>query len=295
MTNFYSSDIDFNSLVQMVLQELREPTTGSEAVPLDLVEDMVNRVYSEAFNDQRQKQSARENNTSFIAVNDTTLDGDVSPGATSIVLNSSATYRTSGAVLLENEIVTYSGNNTGTNTLTGVSPVLLQHYSGEVVRQMYLLTSLSATIDCEQIQYLEVNGLPQTFMEYDNLIGAISFSPNTYTIYKGYLLLSQQSTQGQNDPTSSAFMVYTEKVTPLSGSTDKPVLIPNSFRVPILVYGACMKIAASDAFRTSWDWWTKQYETSLSQYIAFRNNRIKSVNTRKRPSVYTGSFNRYMY
>jgi len=288
-TSYFGSDIDFQALQNLTLRELREPeSTGSEAVPVELVKDTINMVYAEAFNDQRMKQSARENDISFNLANDTILDADAAVGATSLILQDSSSFRTSAKVLLLSEIATYTGNN-GTTTLTGVSGIDIIHYSGEVVRQLYPLSSIASDIESESIQYLDVNGIPQQFMAYENLITAINFYPNSYSIYKGNLIFSRQSTIGGTQVVADVLMIYTQKVTPLSADTDKPSLIPNSWRIPILVYGAAMKIAASDAYRTSWDWWESKYKEALSQYIAFKNTRVKDVNNKRRPSVY-GTF-----
>lgn len=287
MTTYFSSDIDFNSLQDMVLRELKEPeAVGSEAVPLDLVKDKINEVYFDIFNDQRMKQSARENNVSFNVAADTTLNGNVSVGATSIILTDSTSYLPAGKILLQNEIVTYTGNNPVTNTLTGVTGVSVQHFSGEVVRQLYPLTTIAADIEEESIQLVNINGIPQQFMGYENLISAISYYPNCYTVYKELLLFSRQSTATSSGNPAQAFVVYTQKVTLLTNDTDKPFLIPNSFRVPLLVYGVCTKIAASDAFKQPWDWYKERSDESLSKYIAFKNNRVKDVQNKRRPTVY---------
>lgn len=284
MATRYSADIDFLALQNYVLRELHEPeNTGSEAVSLDLVKDVLNATYAEAFNDQRMKQSARENNVSFLVANDTTLVSDTASGATSLILTDSSTMQTAGKALLLSEIITYTGNTA--NTLTGVTGMSTAQVAGALVRQLYPLATVASTIQEEQIQYLDINGLPQQFLTYDNLITQINFVPNTYTVYKGHLLFSKQATLASSTP-ATALMMFTEKVVPLSASTDKPTLIANAWRVPILVYGTCMKIAAGDAFRTSWEWWKEEYKTSLSQYIAFKNSRVKDVNNRRRPSVY---------
>jgi len=283
-TAYYSSDIDFVNLQNLTLRELREPeATGSEAVPVELVKDMINTVYAEAFNDQRMKQSAREKDISFNLANDTTLVSDVLAGAVTLPLSDSTTFRTAGKVLLESEIADYTGNTIITNTLTGVTNIDINHLSGEVVRQMYPLSSIASDIEAEQIQYLDVNGIPQQYISYENLITATRFYPNSYAVYKGHIIFSRQSTTGGTTVLPKVLMIYTQKVTPLSMTTDKPSLIPNSWRIPILVYGAAMKIAASDAFRTSWDWWDKEYNKALSQYIAFKNNRVKDINNKRRP------------
>jgi len=285
MTNYFSSDLTLTELTSMVLQRLHEPITGSEAVSIDLVEDTINAVYFDVFNDPTMKQSARENDASFNVAPDTTINNDsgVSAGATELDLTDATNFQDSGKVILHGDIATYTGKSS--NQLTGVTGVDLAHEDGETVRQMYLLTDLASDIDGEQIQYMEIDGIPQVPMGYENLISKLQYFPNAYAIYKGYLILSRASvsTGGQ---TSKALMTYTQTVTKLTDSGDKPSLIPNGLRIPLLVYGACLRIAAQDAYRVSWDWWKDEYEAALKKYIALKNNRIKDRNNKTRPAIY---------
>ncbi len=292
-TVYFNSDMDFIQLVNLVLRALKEPeNTGSEAVSPEEVKDALNMIYSAAFNDQRMKQSARENNVSFQLANDTTLTADLNVGDLTMQIDDASSYLPAGRVLALSEMIDYTTND-GATILGGLSGLQIPQISGTVIRQMYPLATLAPTIQDESIQYLDVNGIPQKFMEYPTNITAINFYPNSYSIYKGFLIVSRQSTIGGDSQRQDALMIYTQKVVPLVADVDKPVLIPNTWRIPILVYGACMKIAAEDAFRTSWDWWRDQYQTSLSQYIAFRNTRVKDINNKRRPSVYNSNYASY--
>lgn len=283
MTNYFSSDQTLSELTSAVLLELHEPIAGSEAVPIDLVEDKINEVYSEVFNDQAIKPSARESDISFALANDTTLDGDVAVGAVTIDLVDASNWRSSGKLLLQGDIITYTGKTD--NQLTGVTGVNVEHSDGDVARQMYLLTALASDIHGEQIQYVEVNGIPQHPMGWENLVNGIDFMPNTYCIIEGYLLFSRVGLVG-GESAGKVLISYVQSVTPMSETTDKPTLFPNSWRRPILVYGACMKIAASDAYRTSWDFWDREFKESKKQYIAFKNGRVRDRANKVRPSVY---------
>lgn len=285
--SYFTSDMNFDNLTNLVLRELKEPeVTGSEAVSLGLVQDTLNLVYAEAFNDQRMKQSAREENVSFLVANDTTLVNDTPAFSGSLVLSNSSSFKPAGRVLMLSEMCDYTAND-GNQTLTGITEMTIRQLSGTVVRQMYRLTDLAADIEEESLQYIDVNGIPLTFMEYPTNITAINFYPNSYSIYKGFLIISRQSTLGGDNQQQSSLMIYTQKVLRMTDPSDTPLLIPNSWRNSILVYGACMKIAASDAFRTSFDWWGAEYNRALSQYIAFRNTRVKDINNRRRPSLYS--------
>ena len=284
-TNYFAADINFTQLQNLVLRELHEPdSVGSEAVPLQMVQDKINEVYFDVFNDMRIKQTAREKNVSFNVVPDDALAADAAAGATAIVLNSSDNFRTSGKVLLQSEIVTYSANTVGTETLT-CTALNIAHTSGEVVRQMYLLTDLGSDIDDEQIQYISVNGIPFVPQGFDRLLSISTYTPFSYAVYQGYLLLARAVGNLSGNTVGQGLMVYSQKVTKLTATTDTPTLIPNAYRIPLLVYGACMRIAAADAYRTSWDWWDREYQRALAQYIAHKNTRTKDRSNRSRPSL----------
>lgn len=284
MAQYFSADIDFDALQDAVLRELHEPVAvGSEAVPLDLVKDTLNMVYAETFNDQSIKKSAREADVTFQVADDTTLNGDLASGAVTIPATETSSFLTAGKLLLEGDIVTYTGN--AADIFTGVTGVSVIHYSGETVRQLYPLATLASDLDSELIRTLQINGILQQYMTYENLINQIEFYPNSYTVYNGNLLFSRKATLG-GTAQGRAFMTYAQKVTPMSADADKPTLIPNSMRIPLLVYGACMKIAASDSFRTSWDWWKEQHDIARAQYVARMNTRVADRNNKIRPTIY---------
>jgi hypothetical protein len=284
--SYYSADINFESLVNLVLRELKEPEgVGSEAVTVGLVKDTINMVYAEAFNDQRMKQSARENNISFQLANDTTLTADLNVGDPTMLIDDAVSFLAAGRVLGLSEMIDYTTNDF-VHTLGGLSGLQIMQPSGTVIRQMYPLTTLCPNIQSENFQYFDVNGIPQQYMEYPTNITAVNFYPNSYSIYKGFLIISRQSTVGGNAQRSDGLIIYTQQVVPLLNTTDIPTLIPNSWRIPILVYGAAMRIAASDAYKTSWDWWNSQYTMALSQYIAFKNCRVIDRNNKVRPILY---------
>lgn len=285
MTALYTSDTTLANLQQIVLRELREPTTGSEAIPLDLVTDAINQIYTEAFNDQRIKKSARQNTVSFNTAVTDQLSGAVLAGATSITINDASTFRSKGQLLLLSDIVSYTGK--AGNTFTGVTGVDVDQEDGNIVRQLYPLADIASDIDEENVQYLDINGLPQQYMSYENLITSVNFYPNSYGVYKGNLVFSRQSSIGGGAVPGKALMIYTQKVVPMTSGTDKPTLIPNSFRIPILAYGACYRLAAADSYRMSWDFWKGEYDKALSQYIAFKNNRVSDINNKRRPSIYS--------
>lgn len=290
MATYVSGAITFAELQTQVLQELHEALPGTEAVPLDLVKDKLNLVYLEAFNDQRMNQTAREANSSFTVANDTTLDADFDVGDVAISVEDATTFQSAGQLVLQSEIVTYTSE--AANVFTLPAPGLeAPHYSSESVRQAYTLATIAPNVDTEQIHYVDVNGIPQTYMTYEQLLSNINFYANSYSIYQGHLILSRQSDPGNTNPLSVCLMVYSQTVNVLEDDDDVPTLIPNSFRAGVLVNGACYKIAAPDDFRTPTDYWKAEYEKSLAQYIAFKNTRVRDINNKQRPTVWLGRSN----
>jgi len=284
-TSYFSSNMTFGNLQNLVLRELKEPeNTGSEACPIELVKDKLNEVYADVFNDMRIKPSAREESVSFNVVPDDSLAADASAGATSLVLTDSSNFRSSGRILLQSEIIDYSANDTGTNTLT-VSPLQIDHDAGEVVQQMYPF-SIGTNFDTQMIQYLSVNGIPYIPMDFDRILSITYYTPFIYSVYQDYFVFARGVGSDSGGVVGQGLLLYTQTVTPMSADADTPTLVPNRFRIPLLVYGAAMRIAASDAFRTSWDWWDRQYNTALSQYIALKNTRVRDRNNRTRPTLY---------
>lgn len=276
----------FGNLQNLVLRELKEPeTVGSEACPIEMVKDKLNEVYADVFNNMNIKPSAREANVSFNVIPDDSLASAAAAGAVTLVLNDSSNFPSSGKILLQSEIVTYSANNTGTNTLT-CTALQIAHSSGEVVQAMYLLSTLGSSVDTEMVQLVTVNGIAFSPMMIDRIFNINYYTPFIYAVYQGYLVFARGVGSDSGGEVGQGFMVYTQTVTPLSVDADKPTLIPNRLRIPLLVYGAAMKIAASDSFRTSWDWWDREYQKALSQYIALKNTRTRDMANRTRPTLY---------
>lgn len=284
-TVYFSSDMTFGNLQNLVLRELKEPeATGSEACPIEMVKDKLNEVYADVFNNMNIKASAREESVAFNVVPDDSLAAAAAEGDTSLVLNDSSNFRSSGKVLLQSEIVTYSANNTLTNTLT-VTALKIAHTSGEVVQQMYPLT-IGTNVDTEMIQLLTVNGIAYTPMDFDRILNINYYTPFIYAVYQSYFVFARGVGSDSGGEVGQGLLLYTQTVTPLSADADKPTLIPNRLRIPLLVYGAAMKIAASDSFRTSWDWWDREYKKALDQYIALKNVRTRDRANRSRPTLY---------
>mgnify|MGYP001607605137 CR=1 FL=1 len=171
------------------------------------------------------------------------------------------------------DIVTYTANAANVFTVTGVSQA---HDSGVTIQYVY---SLPSDIDEQEITYLNVNGTQYTYVSYTDYLNSRTQS-NVFTIFDSRLFLPQGQAK------QIAIMTYMQSITVLSGDTDKPTLIPNKWRKPLLIYGAVAKLAARDDLRTGWDWYEQKYKEAVIKFYAEANNRVRSKNRKNQGSVY---------
>ena len=176
----------FLSLQNQVYEELRESPSTKES----------NRVYpvslvKQALNDA-QKRTLNRRNYSFLIVTkvfncnaDTILDEEVLVGATTIDVVDASVLKTSGKIVINENIITYTGVTS--NTLTGVTGVTSIHEKSSTVKQVYTLAGLGITdlakpislvIDEEEADYYDYRGVGEK---------------DGYTIYDGNLYLPEIS------------------------------------------------------------------------------------------------------
>ena len=113
--------------------------------------------------------------TTLGAVTQTTLNGAISLSATSIVLTSATGFGTSGTIVVDNELITYSG--VSTNTLTGCvrgasSTFAVPHSTGAAVQ---LVTTTITVVSTTGF------GTTGTFLIDSELISYTGTSPTTFT------------------------------------------------------------------------------------------------------------------
>lgn len=268
------SDQTFSDLYTAVLTELKEPSAGSNAIALATVKDKLNEAYYDVFNEPYDQAYVREKSYEFTTVADTTTTASVAVSAVSITATDSSDFGSSGKFLLNGtDIVTFSANASNVFTVTGVSQA---HDSGAVIQYLY---SLPSDIDEQEVMYLNVNGTPYTYVSYTDYFNRRTQS-NVFTIFDSKLYLPQ----GQAE--QRAIMTYMQSLTLMSADADKPTLIPNKWRKPLLVYGAVAKLGARDDLRTGWDWYEQKYREAVIKFYAEANNRIRSKNRRNHGSVY---------
>lgn len=281
MTNYINLDMTFTEICSAVLTEYKEPVTGSNAIPLDVVEDAVNSVYMDIFNEPEDDSYLREANYEFPTVADGVLDGALAVGAVTIVLENSNDFPNAARKILINgrEFAAYAANDVGTETLSGVTGVQTTHEDGEKVRLGYPLSAIT-DIDEQEINVLYIDGIPHSFKEPSVWLNVSGAQNRHYTIFDGYFFLPE-TTAAQD-----VQVIYNKKLTLMSATDSKPSLIPGKFREALLVSGAVTRIGVRDDMRTGFDWHQGRYMRELKKFYAFANNRIKTKGALMRPSVY---------
>lgn len=281
MVNYINLDMTFTQICSAVLTEYKEPVAGSNAVPLDVVEDAVNSVYMDIFNEPEDDTYLREANYEFPTIADGTLDGALAVGATTIVLESSDNFPNATRKILINsrEFAQYTGNTVATETLTGVTGIETTHDDGETVQVGYPLSSIT-DIDEQEINAVYVDGIKHEFKEPSVWLNVAGYQYGYYTIFDGYFFFPQTSSA------QDVQVIYNKKLTLMTATSDKPTLIPGKFREALLVSGAISRIGVRDDMRTGWDVHQARYMRELKKFYAGLNNRIKSKGPLMRPSVY---------
>lgn len=279
MANYISLDMDFTAICSAVLTEYKEPVAGSNAVPLDVVEDAVNSVYMDIFNEPEDDSYLREANYEFPTVPDGTLDGSLSVGAVTITLESAANFVNATRKILINsrEFATYATSDLAT-TLSGVTGIQTTHDDGEKVQLGYPLSSIT-DIDEQEINSVKVDGIPYYFKDPSVWL-TVGNQYGFYTIFDGYFFFPQTSAA------QDVQMIYNKKLTLMTTTTTKPSLIPGKFREALLVSGAIMRIGVRDDMRSGWDWHQARYMRELKKFYAGMNNRVKTKGPLVRPTVW---------
>jgi len=280
MTNYINLDMTLTQICSAVLNEYKEPVTGSNAVPLDTVEDAVNSVYMDVFNEPEDDSYLRESNYEFPTVADGTLDGALAIGAITIVMEDASGFPNAARKVLINsrEFAAYTASDLVT-TLSGVTGVQTTHEDGEKVQLGYPLASIT-DIDEEEINAVYVDGTKYDFKDPSVWLSVSGAQYGYYTIFDGYFFFPQTS-QAQD-----VQIIYNKKLTLMTDGTHKPSLIPGKFREALLVSGAIMRIGVRDDMRTGYQWHEGRYYRELKKFYAMANNRIKTKGPSRRPSVY---------
>lgn len=281
MTNYIDSSMTLGDLSALVLREYKEPVAGSTAMELDAVEDAINAVYLDVFNEPEDDAYLREANFEFPTIADGTLDGALAVGAVTIVLENSDAFPNATRLILINnrEFAQYTTNTVATETLSVVTGVQTTHDDGERVRVGYPLSGIT-DIDEQEINAVYVDGLIYGFKQPATWLSISDRQYRHYTIYNGYFFFPETSAA------QDVQIIYNRALTLMTQTSDVPTLIPNKFREALLVSGAIMRMGVRDDMRNGYQWHETRYYRELKKFYSAMNNRIKTKGPIMRPTVY---------
>lgn len=220
-----------------ILRQLKEDITGSEAFPSTLIYDTMNEIYEEVFNQPNKQVNVRTDEHEFETIEDNTLNGAIEPADTSIVLDDSSEYPASGRILIENEFIDYTANDSLTTLTCSVTAISNNHADGITVRPCYALPS---EIDKEKVQHLNIDGLPYDIVDFTTMLNTNISNNRNYAIFDGYILLEK------GNDVMGAIFIYTPAMTRMTTGTDITTLIPNNMRVALIVNGSVGKLMIID-------------------------------------------------
>lgn len=270
---------------KIVVKRLKE-VVNCDAFPTTTVNDVINEVYEEVFNQPNKQVKIRKSEHNFSVYPDTTLDGAILSGALSITLADATDFPNSGTILIENEFIPYTAK-AGNVLTTAASAISVGHADGKTVRPCY---PLPATIDNEKAQNLNVDGLPYDPASVEDMMDTFKSHTRQFAIFNGFIILPENSSD------LLAQFMFTPKLVRMSSSTDEPTLIPNSFRVSLLVNGAVGKLMLLDG-QSGWEKYYRPPENqndkgggmffdALRKFYATYGRQMDSSNRRTTKSIY---------
>lgn len=177
-----------NAIDAVYLDLTQDPLTSANSTvyPLERVKEWINYAQMQALTERHYSFMTKD--VFFNNVIDKTTTAEILAGATTIPLNSITGNYTSGSILIDEDLISYTGiSSTNLTTVSGVGAI---HATGSIVRQVYSLSTnlsitsfekpISLTIDGREIEYYDYNGI---------------INNNGYTIFDGKLYLPFLSTK----------------------------------------------------------------------------------------------------
>lgn len=276
MTNYVKIDMTLGDLTSYILNEFNEPVTGSLAMPIDYIEDVINTVYMDIFNSPELNDLDKKAYHSFVGVDDPVIEVDTLVGDLTITLEDSTDYPSTGTVNLRS-LEFWNFETNVANVLGSTEALVLAYTAGTTLKLGYdfptdaemSLISTPIKTEMRELYYSEPN---------------VFFSPsrppyNNFTIYDGKLY------SGISEATNYSFE-YEQSLVLMIDTTSKPTLIPSTFRASLLGSGAIARIGVRDDMRTGWDYHENRYNTVLKQFIARKNKVLRQTSGASRPSIY---------
>lgn len=236
-------DQDLNDLRTKALIELKS-VTGSDAYPQTMIDNKLNEGYFAVYNSPKKELYLREASVEFMSIADQPITSQVNVGDTAINIISAAAFPSAGNVLIQEDIIAYTGKTA--TSLTGCTGVNFTTTDNPLCRAMYPLATYAADMDEQQIRGVLCNGIALELFPYERFVTQNQFTFYKYTIFDGNLILPKYNASQR------VMIEYFKDLVPMSADSDKPSLIPNVFR-QMLVYYAVGIILMLDDKRTGWE------------------------------------------
>ena len=265
MANTYT----YSDAQNAVYEQLRaNPSTkeSNRVYPIDLVKKSINDAHQRVLN--KNNYSFLNKTYNFNTSIDTALAEDITSASVTIDVSDSSGLKTSGAIVVNEDIIIYTGNSS--DTLTGVSGINTSYESGDKVKQVYSLSSDFSITNFKKPISLFING---NEIEYYDYRGKQDVSG--YTVYDGYLYIPTQSS------TEVGILKYIQEVTELTDDADT-FLIPDDYITLVVEYALykCHKQVDDDkamlAFQ-EFDRIVKEFEADYSKQTGNKFKRIHSI------------------
>jgi hypothetical protein len=236
-------DQDLSDLRAKVLIELKS-VTGSDAYPTVMIDNKLNEGYMAVFNQPKKNLYVREGTVEFMSIADQPVTSQITAGDTAINVVSTAAFPNAGKILINEDIITYTGKTA--TSFTGCSGVNFTTTDNPLCRAVYPLATYLPDLDEQQIRGILCNGINLEMFSYERFLTQNQFTFYKYTIFNKSLILPKYNA------TQRVMVSFFKELTPMVSDADKPDLIPNVFR-QMLVYYAVGLILILDDKRTGWE------------------------------------------
>jgi len=195
---------------------------SNRVYPLSLVKQSINDAHKRVLN--KRNYPFLVETVPFNTSIDTTVATAISIGDTTIELTNASGLKTSGIIVINENVISYTGVTT--NTLTGVTGIASSHAAGATCKQLYNLeTDLGIT------NYKKCVSIIIDEQEYNHYNYRGTQAPQGYTEYNGNLYLPEQTSQSK-----IVVFKYRKAIPALTDDTDT-FLIPDDYVTCVVEYG----------------------------------------------------------
>ena len=261
---------------EAIYEQLREsPSTKSsnKVYPLALVKQSINDAHMRVLN--RRNYPFLVETVLFDTSIDTTVSTAISSGDTSIVLKSATGLLTTGKVVIDEDVISYTGITS--NTLTGVTGVTSAHAVDATCKQIYNLeTDLNIT-DYKKPVSLIIDGSEIPFYNYRGMLDT-----EGYTVHDGNLYIPEQT-----GSSVVAVFKYRKEIPELTNDSDT-FLIPDDYVSLVVEYGLykCHRNVDDTREAEAYNEYLRIVNEMETDYAKQTDNKCKKIQSVYSPNYY---------